>query len=81
MITSANKNLSDVTMSSRLLPQVVVAVQPTGLGGRDLLRWQTRPMTTELVDEIARVRNALSSEPTRPTSALTSHTHAAAPTL
>jgi hypothetical protein len=68
-------------MSSRLLPQVVVAVQPTGLGGRDLLRWQTRPMTTELADEIARVRNALSSEPTQPTSMQTGHVHAATPAL
>lgn len=68
-------------MSCKIQPQTVVRVQPMGLGGRDLLRWQTRPMTTELADEIARVRNALSSEPTQPTSMQTSTLHVATPTL
>jgi hypothetical protein len=47
--------LSDVTMSST---KTIVRVQPKGLGGRDLLHWQTEPMTKELDDEIARVRDA-----------------------
>ena len=40
----------------------VVAVYPRGVGRRGLLHWQTAPMTTELAEEIARVRQALRTE-------------------
>jgi hypothetical protein len=39
--------------------KAIVRVQPKGLGGRDLLHWQTEPMTKELDDEIARVRDEI----------------------
>jgi hypothetical protein len=66
------------------MPQMaVVRVHPKGLGRQHSLhRWQTRPMTKELADELARVRAVLaqSNEPTQPTSMQTSHMHTAAPT-
>ena len=65
------------------MPQMaVVRVHPKGLGGQhSLQRWQTRPMTKDLADELARVRAVLaqSNEPTRATSALTSTVHTATP--
>jgi hypothetical protein len=61
----------------------VLAVYPGGIGRRGLHRWQTRPMTKELADELARVRAVLahSNEPTRPASMQTSTLHAATPAL